>query len=293
MTTCVVNKKRVRISSPSSDSDDRVQESEKKDTTCCYVCDGKDDWVLVCHGEECFISIHQSCTFDEPDFDEFGNFFCPYCWYKRLVLKSLKLREKLSVIDNKSGVSENVAEVNVSQGRRECDESYEKFMAMEKDQRRKEVAAETQSQTQSQEGGRFSEMNHFSEDGDEFDLAFNEQEEDHISTDNVQELALVIQPIEAQPFRSVPPENGTAVLHDPGQRRRKRVFWTKEEEEMLRIGVQKFPGVRNIPWRKILEFGRDVFHEERAPSDLKDKWKNILKLSSEGCRRESGKLSLN
>lgn len=287
-----VNKKRVRI------SEEKPGSEKKEDNTCC-VCDGKDDWVLVCHGEGCLISIHQSCTCDEPDFDEFGNFFCPYCWYKRVVLKSLKLREKLSVGIDKSrvvvdldGVSENV---NVSQGRRRAcdDESYEKFMAMEMDQRREEVAAET---PQSQ--------NHVSEDGDEVDLAFNEQEEEEdeqiehhhrISTDNVQELALVIhQPIEAQPFRTVPPPptNGTAALHVPEQRKRKRVLWTQAEEEMLKVGVQKFPGVRNIPWRKILEFGRDVFHEDRAPSDLKDKWKNILKLSFEGPRRESGKLPI-
>lgn len=43
--------------------------------------------------------------------------------------------------------------------------------------------------------------------------------------------------------------------------------------------MQKFPGVRNIPWRKILEFGRDVFNDERVPSDLKDKWKNMNKVS--------------
>lgn len=287
--TSVVNKKRVRISSPVSDTDDII---EKRDT--CFVCDGKDDWVLVCHGEGCFISIHQSCTCDEPDFDEFGNFFCPYCWYKRLVLKSSKLREKLSVID-KSGVSVNVAE---EQGRsRECDESHERFMAMEKDQRRREVAGETQSQELL---GRVGEKkNHVSEDGDEFDLALNEQEDEQIehpvSTDNGQELALVIHnPIEAQPCRSVPPpENGTGALHDPKQRKRKRVFWTQAEEEMLKIGVQKFPGIRNIPWRKILEFGRDVFHEDRAPSDLKDKWKNIIKMSFEAApSKESGEPTL-
>ncbi|CAH8381221.1 unnamed protein product [Eruca vesicaria subsp. sativa] len=250
-----MSKKRVRISSPpGSDSDNRAEENQENENRkgSCYVCDVKDDWVLVCHGEECLISIHQSCTCVEPDFDEFGNFFCPYCWYKRLVLKSLNLRDKLLVIDKSRGVSKNV---------NECDESYEKFMALEKDQRRKEVFAD---ETQSQD---------------------NEQEEDHCDS-KVQELALVIhqpieaqqQPIEAQPFRTVPPENGGTALHDPKQRKRKRVFWTKEEEEMLKVGVEKFPGVRNIPWRKILEFGRGVFHEDRAPSDLKDKWKLINKI---------------
>ncbi|KAJ0252476.1 hypothetical protein HA466_0132630 [Hirschfeldia incana] len=258
-----VGKKRVRISSPGSDSDDRVPESEKKGNTC-FVCDGTDDWVLVCHGEECLISIHQSCTCDEPDFDEFGNFFCPYCWYK-----SLKLRDKLSAIEkSRVGVSENV---NGSQGN---DESYEKFMAMEKDQRREEVAAETQSQEEEEEEVRFSEKNHVPKDGD--------KDDEQIEHQNEQELAMVIhQPIEAQPFSTVPPQrNGTAGIRDPGRiRKRKRVFWTQAEEEMLKVGVQKFPGVRNIPWRKILKFGRNVFHEDRAPSDLKDKWKMIVKLS--------------
>ncbi|XP_024007476.1 uncharacterized protein LOC18012459 isoform X2 [Eutrema salsugineum] len=556
----IVNKKRVRISSPASDSDDEDEgnpkthengiiggkrrmigynkagdtENRLKSNTC-YVCDGNDDWLLVCHGEECPIAIHQSCTSDEPDFDEFRNFYCPYCCYKRVIAKSVNLREKLLVIeksrkgretlggidlgsmmDEVSENIENVVEVNVSGSRRvtsvdlsgnrrESDESYEKFMAMEKEQRMKEVAAETQSRESSETGddddveegrlqrGRFSESNEetsemcityageerkerargcekineevrmqnsgvddetkkqrrcdvnhetaqprsfvagvdtrkqriYSEksqqnkrlagtdekdvfindeetqarnsdmgegtgrqgcchennqqknasatesceqevrrpdkrlshgsgfgnmrfrqgkhieknqhnetetqekevfkdgkrkregtvvrDGDEFDLAENQynQLQDNVNDSNAasQELALIIhpgvqeRPIEAQPFRSAAPKkpsfqhekyghksylekNGSA-SDDPRHRKfvscsdkkRKRLFWTQAEEEMLRVGVQNFPGFRNIPWRKILEFGRDVFHDDRVPSDLKDKWKNMNKMS--------------
>lgn len=158
--------------------------------------------MLLCHGEECPIAIHQSCISDEPDFDEFGNFYCPYCWYKRVLVRSLKLQKKLMVIDKSrkgretlGGVDlgfevsedmENVVEVNVSGGRRitsvspsgnrrEGDESYEKFIAMEKNQRMKEVAAETYSREVSETGaddvdegrqqrGRFSEKNHETSD---------------------------------------------------------------------------------------------------------------------------------
>uniref|UniRef100_A0A1J3HHK8 Myb-like domain-containing protein n=1 Tax=Noccaea caerulescens TaxID=107243 RepID=A0A1J3HHK8_NOCCA len=476
------NKKRIRISSPGSNSDDEdernprthengingdaCRETSLKSNTC-FVCDGNDNWVLLCHGEECPIAIHQRCISDEPDFDEFGNFYCPYCWYKRVVVKSLKLRKKIDKsrksretlgggvdlglkIDQVSEDIENVVEVNVTGGRRrmistsvdsrrEIDESYEKFMAMEKNQRMKEVAGDTQSREVSEAGdddvnqegsnafisnaserrkgrargsegrrccheknqqqqasstescgqevtrtdkrgphgsgsreGRCGEKNQHTKtveienqdkkvskdwerkrggaverDGDEFYLAedqerqpqadmrndyatFSEQEngfrkDEEIerksvsSTDNVndsnaasQELGLIIQPkagvqqrpIAARPFRSVPPNNPSfqpessghqsdmekngAASNDPGQRRyapcgdrkRKRILWTQAEEEMLRVGVQKFPGFRNIPWRKILEYGRDVFQEERVPSDLKDKWKNMHKMSS-------------
>lgn len=47
---------------------------------------------------------------------------------------------------------------------------------------------------------------------------------------------------------------------------------------MLQEGVQKFSTMvnKNLPWRKILEFGRHVFDGTRTPADLKDKWRNIL-----------------
>lgn len=58
--------------------------------------------------------------------------------------------------------------------------------------------------------------------------------------------------------------------------RRKRLHWTVEEEEMLKEGVNEFSlTTKNIPWRKILEYGRHVFHETRSPMDLKDKWRNM------------------
>ncbi|XP_021668102.2 uncharacterized protein LOC110655908 isoform X2 [Hevea brasiliensis] len=58
---------------------------------------------------------------------------------------------------------------------------------------------------------------------------------------------------------------------------RKRFPWKSEEEDKLKEGLQKFSTKnKNIPWRKILEFGRDVFHVSRSPADLKDKWRQIV-----------------
>ncbi|CAI9754937.1 unnamed protein product [Fraxinus pennsylvanica] len=61
--------------------------------------------------------------------------------------------------------------------------------------------------------------------------------------------------------------------------RRKKLLWTEEEQEMLQEGVEKFSSQanKNIPWRKVLEFGRHVFHGTRTPADLKDKWRNMAK----------------
>lgn len=34
---------------------------------------------------------------------------------------------------------------------------------------------------------------------------------------------------------------------------------------------------KSIPWKKILEFGGNVFQKGRTTIDLKDKWRNICK----------------
>ncbi|PIN25614.1 DNA helicase [Handroanthus impetiginosus] len=51
-----------------------------------------------------------------------------------------------------------------------------------------------------------------------------------------------------------------------------------KQPKKLSEGVRKYAeeGNKNLPWRKILEYGRKVFDETRTPSDLKDKWRNIL-----------------
>ncbi|KAK9285346.1 hypothetical protein L1049_024537 [Liquidambar formosana] len=85
-------------------------------------------------------------------------------------------------------------------------------------------------------------------------------------------------------------------LQDPSKRfasssfsnvRRKKLPWTAEEEEMLKEGVQKFSTTvkKNLPWRKILEFGRHIFDGTRTPVDLKDKWRNILGKGSSAINR--------
>lgn len=62
------------------------------------------------------------------------------------------------------------------------------------------------------------------------------------------------------------------------QRRRKMLPWTKIEEETLKEGLLRFSHFRDR-WKRILEFGGDVFLKGRTSGDLKDKWRNISKAS--------------
>uniref|UniRef100_A0ACD5V2D7 Uncharacterized protein n=1 Tax=Avena sativa TaxID=4498 RepID=A0ACD5V2D7_AVESA len=63
--------------------------------------------------------------------------------------------------------------------------------------------------------------------------------------------------------------------------RRPKLCWTEEEEQGLRDAMLKFTGKDDgpIPWVQILEYGRDVFHKTRLPSDLRVKWRNMKKKS--------------
>lgn len=65
------------------------------------------------------------------------------------------------------------------------------------------------------------------------------------------------------------------------QMRRRRLPWTREEEDKLKNGISLFcsPNDRLIPWKKILEFGEGVFQSSRSTMDLKDKWRNMCKAS--------------
>lgn len=58
---------------------------------------------------------------------------------------------------------------------------------------------------------------------------------------------------------------------------------------MLQDGVRIFTAQvnKNLPWRKILELGKDVFHETRTPDNLKDKWKNLTKEASISNKKQT------
>ncbi|KAK9226296.1 hypothetical protein WN943_011343 [Citrus x changshan-huyou] len=66
-----------------------------------------------------------------------------------------------------------------------------------------------------------------------------------------------------------------------------RLHWTAEEEEMRKEGVDKFSTkiIKNLSWKKVLEFGCCVFYPTCTPSDLKDKRRNITAKKSSAISR--------
>lgn len=48
---------------------------------------------------------------------------------------------------------------------------------------------------------------------------------------------------------------------------------------MFQEGVRRFASDNNrtMPWKRILEFGAQIFEKHRTAIDLKDKWRNMCK----------------
>lgn len=65
--------------------------SESEENARCVACDGGSESesesgkLLVCGENECPVGIHERCMVMKPQFDDVGNFYCPYCAYKRMV----------------------------------------------------------------------------------------------------------------------------------------------------------------------------------------------------------------
>ncbi|KAK7388655.1 hypothetical protein VNO78_23477 [Psophocarpus tetragonolobus] len=71
--------------------DDPESEPEAKDIfeknicICCEEKGSEEQEALVCSERGCPVSVHASCLGSDPQFDDSGKFFCPYCWFKRAV----------------------------------------------------------------------------------------------------------------------------------------------------------------------------------------------------------------
>lgn len=61
---------------------------------CCIKCNRRDENLLVRSQSGCPISVHEKCLSCGVKFDDVGNFYCPYCWYKCELMRTKKLRKK-------------------------------------------------------------------------------------------------------------------------------------------------------------------------------------------------------
>ncbi|KAL0717989.1 hypothetical protein Bca4012_067311 [Brassica carinata] len=58
----------------------------------CIVCEISDELVSRCSATDCLLSFHGECL--NGGEDPPANSYCPYCWFKILVMKSIRLKDK-------------------------------------------------------------------------------------------------------------------------------------------------------------------------------------------------------
>ncbi|KAL1201521.1 hypothetical protein V5N11_002721 [Cardamine amara subsp. amara] len=281
---------------------DRGGSVEPINLDACIVCEISDNRVSHCSGIDCPLSFHGECLYADigSSSEHLANPYCPYCWFKILALKSNSLREKTigaknavcKYLDTKLSGDEN--------GNQEhsMDRATENFQDDEDNETAKDQTEVSKGEGNKGDVSLFSSMQE-SCSGKEQDqvqqnekerggrrlIEFERNEED--VTEKITSLAQVTSSSGKMKNNQRQPTATTkVVVANPNtvrdiclfKEQKRKQFWTLEEEEMLKMGVEKFAaeGKKNMPWKKILEMGEKVFHETRTPSNLKDKWRNMV-----------------
>lgn len=91
----------------------------------CIKCD-KVGKMLVCTEIGCPIAIHEDCLIPRANFDDVGNFYCPYCSYKKAVAKVQRLRKRAISAKDELSKFLKVAAVDVVSGKEHEYENIEK-----------------------------------------------------------------------------------------------------------------------------------------------------------------------
>ncbi|PPR83781.1 hypothetical protein GOBAR_AA36930 [Gossypium barbadense] len=312
-----------------------------------YSCNGRSGQVLVCSENGCSIAIHKMCINIEPEFDDTGKFYCPYCWYKREVATTEELRKramlaKRELLNNDANETilynqeQNMCVESVGKGKSD-DENISKAHGFDNNVVDGHLLQEEDKENTSDsenDGGVLEDnqgksgkkepmfpnavgnaMALITEDATakvpaiesfEFLLPDLDTGTPVVRQMRVKHTAQRARPRKVdspkkssfQPSISAMDENTnqqgkataaknsvqcqelTKRIRTPilGNVKRRRLPWTVEEEDILKEGVHRFSLTmnKNIPWRKILEFGHNVFGTNRLPVDLKDKWKKIM-----------------
>ncbi|WJX32741.1 hypothetical protein P8452_21031 [Trifolium repens] len=294
---------------PDTDIEDSLDENS------CITCNKTGGALLVCTQTDCPITVHFNCIGSEPNFDDSGNFFCPYCSYKQAWKKTRELREKAvraknalsSFLDKGQTVHKDKENPPVEPVRPESVLDH-----VNRNEHEPEVSGS--------EKGKKQNDNDNDEDEDKGNVSESvssvseTKDSDSSFCISVKKGRANAKPKVASVKKPVLPKRKAADADggggggdDGGEEeevtssrstisrrkevkkhylftgKRRKLFWTAEEEKALKEGVLKFSTEnRNIPWRKILEFGCRVFDSTRTPVDLKDKWRNLMK---EGCKK--------
>ncbi|XP_023646000.1 uncharacterized protein LOC17896988 [Capsella rubella] len=229
-------------------NDEICRSFELSNELACIVCDLLDGSVVPCSGNDCPFAIHRKCA--ELDCEDPASAYCPYCWLKYQATRSTAVaaaKARTSALVRNGDIATTRENIQLENG---PDKSLPMQLHENIHQIRKVTDQLKALNFQLDES--VDQLNDTEKACGEASVVVNDQFIDIETSRNEASVVVNDQP--------------------------KRVLWTAKEEDMLRVGVEIFSTKikKNMPWKKILEMGKGVFHKTRNPSDLKDKWRNML-----------------
>ncbi|KAD4584688.1 hypothetical protein E3N88_22289 [Mikania micrantha] len=263
--TDIAAKKEAFLSSQRTLSQDFMATIDYTEIYLCMKC-SKGGQLLVCSSDACPFRVHESCLGSAATFDENETFFCPFCSYSHAISKYLEVKKKATL-------ARQDLQVFLSSGVKHRPTTYVKKGTHLNETISTQIGATGQK---------------FKSNGNEHAMSSGK---DYAPADSLYQstcqAGMAKQPSKEKesPGSSTHGDSKRTRKQEPHYSsaitlaRRKNLFWDKSEEEILKEGVQRFCCANNkrIPWKKILDFGRDVFDKSRTDIDLKDKWRNICK----------------
>ncbi|KAI3514360.1 hypothetical protein L1887_12701 [Cichorium endivia] len=223
----------------------------------CVKCNEGGD-LLICSSDSCPIQVHERCLGFDVTHDENTNFFCPFCAYSRAISKYNEAQRKASLARN------DLLSFSSFTVKRGQNESIKKQSEFEKNEGKNVGIG-----CESSKG---------------MDLVQGVNESEIVNGGHVNKHIQNSIPEPSTPKRKCKEKESQS--RPPMAVRIRLNPWTKLEEETLKEGMERYSSVndyvRRFPWKEILDFGHDVFHEGRGPMDLLDKWRNICKRSRKG-----------
>ncbi|TYJ18583.1 hypothetical protein E1A91_A09G133800v1 [Gossypium mustelinum] len=296
-------KKNLFLSSQHMASQDPVQNADWTEQNSCVKCN-QNGRLLVCTSSGCLLAVHESCLNCPARFDDKGHFLCPFCACSVSISNYLEAKNKIILARKKlvafmglmgkliqeQGRSWNHSKLNGNENLAGILESG--HLGREHEHKQEELPAKlkTSDDNPTTENTETFPINQVEVEGDDIlkevvgpqitdasqKLVNSDGEESSTSADDKYIIS-------SHSTRSKKSE--TRQSFSPTRRlRRKKAPWTNDEEEMLRKGVQELANEDGtVPWKRILEFGTNVFLMDRTATDLKNKWRSMCK-DSPGCK---------
>ncbi|KAI3801363.1 hypothetical protein L1987_29467 [Smallanthus sonchifolius] len=275
--TIIAARKEAFLNSQCTISRDSLTLSEWSEMDLCMKCNESGE-LLVCSSDSCPLRFHETCMGSASSLEENGKFFCPFCAYSHAISKYQEAKRNASL------TRKNLQAFSSFTVKYRPNKSSKKSSNLEENEDRQMGANDVNCTSNEKDptlpDPMIPDVN--------VDVDPSTEQTAEVTQNPIPEPSTPKQKCKEKESQRSTESSLTIRLRKRKAKqtpppvpllRRKKLTWTKSEEETLKEGVERYSSanVAKIPWKEILDFGHNVFHRGRTAIDLKDKWRNICK----------------